>query len=247
MAENEAPTMTAPGSTPTAAFAQAAPATYPESYPASAPTAAQATYPAAAPTVAQRVPAAPNAWAAGPAATPVATPAAPPVNAPAAPVIVPAATPVDFPAAAPPPAPVPGMPATGVPANAVPSGPAPQEELFGGGRNDPPRQVFLNRLRTPLVAAVAGGVLMLGAGFGAGFVVGRDNPSSAATTGVQDATGIPGGGTGFGNGRGRQGFGGPMGQPGADEQVQPGTGGQAQPGTDGTTGTTDSTGLAQSQ
>jgi hypothetical protein len=193
MAENEAPTMIAPGSAGTAALPQAAPATYP----ASAPTVAQATYPAA--------------------------------------------TPVEFPAAAvPPPASVPGMPATGVPANAVRSGPEPQEELFGGGRNDPPRQEFLNRLRTPLVAAVAGGVLMLGVGFGAGFIVGRDNPSSAATTGVvQDATGIPGGATGFGNGQGRQGFGGPMGQSG--------TGGQAQPGTDGTTGTTDSTGLAQTQ
>ena len=131
----------------------------------------------------------------------------------------------------------------------------------------PRRTDFMSWLRTPVVAVIAGGVLLLGVGFGTGFVVGRDHAGTAATAGVQGGPGgMPGGGTGFGGGPGGQaqdgqtqggvgpnGFGGPSGQ------TQPGLGGQSGTdgsiGTDGSTGTADTTGatdaaassLAQSQ
>ena len=123
--------------------------------------------------------------------------------------------------------------------NPVPPAFVPQEELPPGelppaSRNQRPD--LMNRLRAPAVAAVTGGVLLLGVGFGAGFVVGRDHAGTGTDTSVRGGPGgMPGGGTGFGNGQGQGGFGGPQGTGGQLQQgqTQPGTGGQTLP--DGTT------------
>jgi hypothetical protein len=128
-----------------------------------------------------------------------------------------------------------------------PSGTDPRYESPPGPqtpeRSESPRADLMNRLRTPAVAAVTGGVLLLGVGFGAGFVVGRDHADTGTNTSVQGGPGgMPGGGAGFGNGQGQQGFGGPQGTTGQGTtgQVQPGVDGQTQPGA----GTTSTTGLA---
>jgi hypothetical protein len=141
-------------------------------------------------------------------------------------------------------APTDALPRTGVPANAVlPVSPV-REELLGFSQRQPQMQStgsnFMTWLRTPLVTLVACGVTMFGVGFGAGFVIGRDNAGAAvvngAITGTQAGPGqIPGSETGAGSGPGQgqrgqgpQGLGGPMGQQDAD-------------------GTTDTTGLSESQ
>jgi len=231
MAENEASTLAAPLPASPAAFPQAAP----ETYPASAPTAVQATYPAAGP--APVPPVYPPSGGSAPTATHWA-------------MDVTQALPPDRPATAgtgPFPVAVAGV-ETGP--QAVPAAAPAAQETLSGPRNDPPRNDFIGRLRTPAMAAAAGGVLVLAVGFGAGFVVGRDHAGTGSTTGVQPgAGGFPGGGTGFGGGggqgQGRQGFGGPMGQQGTNGQSQPGTDGST--GADGSTGTTDTTGLDQFQ
>lgn len=59
---------------------------------------------------------------------------------------------------------------------------------------------FMARLRTPMAAAIAGGVLLLGIGFGTGFVVGHQG--GGARAGTQGGPGeMNGGGPGFGQGR----------------------------------------------
>lgn len=172
-----------------------------------------------------------------------------------------AAAPVAAPAPTPGPTSAEAVPEPGVPVEVAPTGVGAPGEILRSSRNDPPRNDVLSRMRTPAVAAAAGGVLVLAVGFGAGFVVGRDHAGAGSTAGVQGGTGAnPGGGTGFGGrGQGQQGFGGPTGQQGTNGQsqqgtdgIQPGADGQGldQSGTDGTTGTTgttNSTGLDQFQ
>ncbi len=94
---------------------------------------------------------------------------------------------------------------------------------------------FIERLRTPVISAILGGVVLLGAGFGTGFVVGKDHGSSSAQVGPAGQN--PSGQGGFGQG-GFGSFGPPGGGAGLGQQgtqSQPGTvpqqGTQSQPGT----------------
>lgn len=71
-----------------------------------------------------------------------------------------------------------------------PAGPA--TPAAGGGRMDQ----LVNRLKTPMAAAIIGGVLLLGIGFAAGYVVGHDVGSSSTSSTTSDQSGFGGmGGT----------------------------------------------------
>jgi hypothetical protein len=76
------------------------------------------------------------------------------------------------------------------------------------------RRTFLDRLRTPVAAALSG-VVILGAGFGAGYVVGKDHASSTSIGPEQSQNGQEQGGFG------RPGFGPPGTLP--QDQSQQGT------------------------
>jgi len=143
----------------------------------------------------------------------------------------------------------------------------PQEQLNAGGPGAPVagggrRGRFVERMKTPVAAAVIGGVLLLGVGFAAGYVVGHDVGSSSVSSTTDGQTGFGGTG-GFGGqmpggstGQGQLGQGGTGTSPFGQGQSQSQPFGQSQDGTgDGTTGdgsttdgsTTDDTDLSQTQ
>jgi hypothetical protein len=108
-----------------------------------------------------------------------------------------------------------GAPAPAAPASAAPGGPAahPGPALLDENPRPAEGSGVRDRLRTPIAGALLGGVVILGVGFGAGYVVGHDRGASASTG--------PGGQ--FSQG----GQGGPFGQFSQGGQLgQPGQGGQ---------------------
>lgn len=139
----------------------------------------------------------------------------------------------------------------------------PQEQLGpvtpvkSGGRTGG----FVEKLRTPVAAAVIGGVLLLGVGFATGYVVGHDRGASSSSSTTDGQTGFPGGQGGFGGqmpgqsqngqsqngqgqtGQGQSGIGQDQSQQFGQDQSQGWTPGGTQ---DGTT-TQDGTDLSQTQ
>jgi hypothetical protein len=116
-------------------------------------------------------------------------------------------------------------------ASAGPAGPVPPS--YGAAEYPVPpqrRPSFTDRLRTPIAGAVLGGVVILGAGFAAGFVVGQDHASSSSTSVPDGQFGRFGPGTQGGPG-GQFGQGGQTGQVGPGGQTDGGTGGSGVPGT----------------
>ncbi|MBT0767517.1 hypothetical protein KIH74_01190 [Kineosporia sp. J2-2] len=92
---------------------------------------------------------------------------------------------------------------------------------------------FAEKLKTPMAAAIIGGVLLLGVGFATGYVVGHDQGSSS-TSSSDSQTGFGGGMGGFPGGQGQGGTGQGQGGTGTNPfgQSQGGTGtGQGQSGT----------------
>jgi hypothetical protein len=85
------------------------------------------------------------------------------------------------------------------------------------------RTELMSRMRTPAAAAVAGGVLLLGIGFGTGYVIGHDRGATgSAASSNQNAPGGQGGQGGtFGGGPG---FGSQPGGSGSGAQGQQGQG-----------------------
>jgi hypothetical protein len=124
----------------------------------------------------------------------------------------------------------------------------PVEGTAGSAEGRPPRNL-MSRLRTPAAAAVGGGLLLFGIGFGSGFVVGHSwGGSSSNTVPTVGPGGFTRGGGGFGPGRQGQGQGQPGG-PGFGQQIPGGPGGvqQAPGGGTGSTGGTGTTAFTQSQ
>lgn len=117
--------------------------------------------------------------------------------------------PVPFAAAAPPPA---------------------SDQFVGDGTPNAPevprKRTVMDRIRTPVVAAIGGGILILGAGFGAAFAVGHGTGGGGQSA-VQDGPG----GQGFGGQGQGQGFGG---GPGNQNGIGPNGTGPNGTGQDGT-------------